>query len=108
MPELPEVETVVRDLRACGLVGLRITGAPVLWPRSVAAPAPTQLAAAIRGNRILDLSRRGKYIRIDLSGATTLLIHLRMTGRLHVAPAQGPATGRTHDRVVFKIGRAHV
>lgn len=103
MPELPEVETVVRDLRACGLVGLQIMSAHVFWPRSVAAPAPARLPAAIRGNQIIGLSRRGKFIRVDLSGKADLLIHLRMTGRLYVAPAERPATGKTYDRVVFAL-----
>lgn len=103
MPELPEVETVVRDLRACGLVGLQVMSAHVFWPRSVAAPAPARLSAAIRGNQILGLSRRGKFIRIELSGKADLLIHLRMTGRLYVAPAERTATGKTYDRVVFTL-----
>ncbi|MDY0150540.1 MAG: DNA-formamidopyrimidine glycosylase [Kiritimatiellia bacterium] len=103
MPELPEVETVVRDLRACGLVGLQIMSAHVFWPRSVAAPAPARLSAAIRGNQILGLSRRGKFIRIELSGKADLLIHLRMTGRLYVVPAERAATGKTYDRVVFTL-----
>ena len=99
MPELPEVETVVRDLRAAGLVGARITHARISWNRSIAAPAPDHFSSAIRGLNILRLSRRGKFIRIELAHGLVLLVHLRMTGRLHLAIADDPAPAPPHARV---------
>ena len=85
MPELPEVETVVRDLKAAGLVGLRVVDARVLWKRSVAAPSWSRFTTGIQGLEIQDFSRRGKFIVARLSEGFTLLVHLRMSGRLHVA-----------------------
>lgn len=101
MPELPEVETVVRDLRAAGLVGRRIAQARVFWPKTVAAPAAARFARAIRGREIRRITRRGKFIVAELSGGFTLLVHLRMSGHLDVAPAG--SRPRRHDRVVWTL-----
>ena len=104
MPELPEVETVVRDLKAAGLVGLRVTEARVLWNRSIAMPSPARFVREIKGLQIRDLSRRGKFVVLTLSGGYSLLIHLRMSGHLHAARA-----GRSpHDRVVLMISDGRV
>jgi formamidopyrimidine-DNA glycosylase len=103
MPELPEVETVVRDLRAARLSGARIARADVQWPRSVAAPSPPDFCSLIADLEILALSRRGKFIAIALSGGQTLLVHLRMTGRLLlIYPGDSPSPA-PHDRVVFHL-----
>jgi formamidopyrimidine-DNA glycosylase len=97
MPELPEVETVVRDLVAAGLEGARITGVRIHWARTIATPSPARFQRALRGRVIQRLSRRGKFIVIHLSDGGALLVHLRMTGRLLLA-SPGP-----HDRVVFAL-----
>lgn len=87
MPELPEVETVVRLVRP-KLVGRRIVGARVEWPRTVGELGPDAFARAVEDTRVARVWRRAKYIVIDLeragSAAGNLLIHLRMTGRLQV------------------------
>ncbi len=101
MPELPEVETVVRDLRAARLVGRRIVKARVFWRKTIADPAPTGFAREIRGRTIQRLARRGKFIVAELSGARTLLVHLRMSGHLDVQPAK--TRPRRHDRVVWTL-----
>lgn len=101
MPELPEVETVVRRLRAAGLVGRRIVQARAFWPKTVAAPAPARFAREIRGRKIRRISRRGKFIVVELSGGATLLIHLRMSGHLDVASVG--SRPRRHDRVVWTL-----
>ncbi|MBN1270415.1 MAG: DNA-formamidopyrimidine glycosylase, partial [Kiritimatiellae bacterium] len=85
MPELPEVETVVHSLRAAGLVGHTITGAHVLWKRSVATPSPAAFVRTVSGLQIGGVSRRGKFIVFALSKGWKLLIHLRMSGRIEVA-----------------------
>lgn len=103
MPELPEVETVVCDLRAAGLVGRRVKSARVLWKKSIAMPSPARFVRDIKGLQIREVSRRGKFVVLTLSGGYSLLIHLRMSGHLHAARA-----GRSpHDRVVltFSDGR---
>lgn len=101
MPELPEVETVVRNLKAAGLVGRRIVQARVFWPRTIAAPAAAQFPRQIRGLEIRALARRAKFVVAELGRGRTLLIHLRMSGHLDVRPRQTKA--RRHDRVVFTL-----
>ena len=81
MPELPEVETVVRDLRAL-LTGARITGAQVLRERNLETPDRATFAHAITGRTITGARRRAKWILIDLDGGLVMLVHLRMTGQL--------------------------
>lgn len=83
MPELPEVETVVRGLRHA-LVGRTFTRVNVLWPGEIARPDPATFAKRLVGQRVEALDRRGKYVASQLSD-DVLLIHLKMTGRLYVA-----------------------
>jgi len=81
VPELPEVETVARQLDP-ELAGQRIERLEVLdarWSRPV---DPAELAAAVEGRKILGLGRRGKYLLLALEGGQTLVMHLRMTGNL--------------------------
>jgi formamidopyrimidine-DNA glycosylase len=81
MPELPEVETICRQLGP-ELAGRRIERLAVLdarWSRPI---APAELGAAVSGQMIRDLGRRGKYLLLALEGAQTLVMHLRMTGNL--------------------------
>jgi formamidopyrimidine-DNA glycosylase len=81
MPELPEVETVVRQLEP-EVEGHRIERLEVLdgrWSRPV---PPEELGAAVSGATIEHLGRRGKYILMGLDGGRTLVMHLRMTGNL--------------------------
>jgi formamidopyrimidine-DNA glycosylase len=81
MPELPEVETVVRQLEP-EVEGHRIERLEVLdarWSRPV---PPQKLGKAVSGATIERLGRRGKYILMGLDGARTLVMHLRMTGNL--------------------------
>ncbi len=86
MPELPEVETVVRGLRA-PLLGRRIERMWHDWPPTIHSPSPPEFAARIAGQEIQAIDRRGKYILIRL-GRDTLVIHLKMSGRLYVAAAE--------------------
>ncbi len=102
MPELPEVQTVVDSLTHSGVVGCTITGAQVYWPKTIADLTPDQFHRLIKGCTIRRISRRGKYIRFDLSDGLTMLIHLRMTGRLNVTPPD--QTRSKHEHVVLQIG----
>ena len=101
MPELPEVETVVRDLRAMGLVDCLIARASVSWPRTINGLSASSFRRTVKGLRILDVERLGKYIVIRLSDGYHFLIHLRMTGQLRLVDP-GDARG-THDRVVLLL-----
>lgn len=98
MPELPEVQTIVEDLIAAGIEGATITAAAVYWPRTVATP---HFIRRIRGRRIRRITRRGKYLVFELEGALHMLVHLRMSGRLHLRTARsGP---EPYERVVFSL-----
>jgi formamidopyrimidine-DNA glycosylase len=81
MPELPEVETVARGLQA-RLVGRTIVGVKILWPRSIVPPDPDTFARRVIGQSIASVGRRGKWLVLTLGGGDTLLVHLRMSGRL--------------------------
>ncbi|MCY3799290.1 MAG: DNA-formamidopyrimidine glycosylase [Chloroflexi bacterium] len=85
MPELPEVETVARGLRE-PLIGRRIVGMWQDWAPTIHSPEPNAFAARITGQRVRALGRRGKYILITLEH-DTLVIHLKMSGRLYVTDA---------------------
>lgn len=80
MPELPEVESVVRTFRGA-LEGRRIDAFEASWPRQVA-PSESAVRRAIRGRVILRLTRRAKFIVFELDDGAHLLVHLRMSGRL--------------------------
>lgn len=84
MPELPEVETVTRDLSS-NVVGRSFEQANIFWPRVAEEPAAEELVEILAGLRIERLTRRGKYILFHLHSGKFLIIHLRMTGRLYLA-----------------------
>ncbi len=82
MPELPEVETVRRSLLG-GVVGRVITGVRVhAFVGVVGETGPVVFAARVVGRSVTALRRRGKYLLLDLDDGTSVVVHLRMTGRL--------------------------
>ncbi|MEZ5978586.1 MAG: bifunctional DNA-formamidopyrimidine glycosylase/DNA-(apurinic or apyrimidinic site) lyase [Planctomycetota bacterium] len=83
MPELPEVETVVRQV-APGVVGRRVESLDVRWARTLEGGTRARVDRALVGRRIERARRRAKWIVLDLEGGDALLVHLRMTGRLFV------------------------
>lgn len=99
MPELPEVETIVRRLRP-DLIGRSITAADLRWERTLATPEPARFNANILGQSIESVSRRAKYIIIHLS-VDSLLVHLRMSGDLIIRDADAPA--EKHDRLLLTL-----
>jgi formamidopyrimidine-DNA glycosylase len=101
MPELPEVETVARDLRP-RLVGATIVGARTNWARTLRSQDPVAFEAAVAGREILAVGRRGKQLVIELSGDAALTIHLKMTGQLFVVPASTPED--PYVRLVLELG----
>ncbi len=100
MPELPEVETIVRCLRP-HLTGLRIEGLRVLLPALIREKERPHFEG-LAGARIIALRRRGKMILIDCSGGRSLLFHLKMTGRLVVCPKKTPPDKHTHLIISFR------
>ena len=85
MPELPEVETVRRQL-APEVSGRTITSAEVLDERLVRPAAPEKVARRLEGRRIEGVDRRGKYLLVRLEGDAVLALHLRMTGNVLLRP----------------------
>ncbi len=105
MPELPEVETVVRGLNE-SLIGRRIEGMWQDWAPTIHSPSPDEFAARLAGQRVRALGRRGKYILIALEH-DTLVIHLKMSGRLYVTDADEEHEGDrwVHARFELDGGR---
>jgi formamidopyrimidine-DNA glycosylase len=98
MPELPEVETIRRQLEPA-VVGARIRDIEVLDARWCEPLSPEQLHDAVAGRRVEALRRRGKYLDWALNDEVHLVMHLRMTGTLLLDPAGVPA----HTRVVISL-----
>jgi formamidopyrimidine-DNA glycosylase len=86
MPELPEVETTVNELRP-GITGRRISGVDILSPRTIAVPAPVEFKEGLTGRVFTGLSRRGKHLIFNLDNGHFLIAHLRMTGSLLLKPS---------------------
>jgi formamidopyrimidine-DNA glycosylase len=101
VPELPEVETVARDLRP-RLVGSTIVGARCTWARTLRTHEPEAFAAEVAGRTVVAVGRRGKLVIIDLSGHAALTIHLKMTGQLFVVPTATPVD--PYVRLVLELG----
>lgn len=83
MPELPEVETVVRGLRE-PLIGRRVESMGYNWARTLQTPDAEEFAARIQGQTFRAVNRRAKYILCELDD-NVLVVHLKMTGRLYVS-----------------------
>ena len=96
MPELPEVETIARQLRARGIEGRIILSVKVAWPRMVEPLSAASFSKQIRGTTIDKISRVGKWMMFSLSSGKTIMIHLRMAGSFSMEPGQ-------HDRLVLKL-----
>ena len=103
MPELPEVETVVRELRP-RLVGRRIAAVEI-GRHSLRRPWSPDWTALLLGQRVDDVARRGKWIVVGLKGGLRLVIHLGMTGQLLVRPTKQPLAPHTHLVVSLDRGR---
>ncbi|HKN63718.1 MAG TPA: bifunctional DNA-formamidopyrimidine glycosylase/DNA-(apurinic or apyrimidinic site) lyase [Gaiellaceae bacterium] len=101
MPELPEVETVRRQLEPA-LVGRRFEHVSIHDPRLVRPYEPAEVAAELEGERVAGVERRGKYLVVRFESGRVLLIHLRMTGSLLCAPS-GSLPDDPHRRAVVKL-----
>jgi formamidopyrimidine-DNA glycosylase len=81
MPELPEVETIVRDLNK-SVKRLKITSVWVDWKKIIRQPSYEEFVKQVKNRKILEARRRAKYILIDLSGNKTIIIHQKISGHL--------------------------
>jgi formamidopyrimidine-DNA glycosylase len=109
MPELPEVETIARDLRP-QLAGRRIesvhlTRDPAIRKRLVRYPNATKFVRSLRGRTIRSVERRGKYLVMPLDqDGQRLVVHLGMTGHLRVWEPEEAPVKHTHLRVLLDSG----
>jgi formamidopyrimidine-DNA glycosylase len=99
MPELPEVETIARELGP-DLVGRTILSAGVFWARTLAVPSPGKFRRLVKNQKITGVSRRAKFIILELE-TCNLLIHLRMSGDL--ALRKGKIKPEKHDRILINL-----
>lgn len=101
MPELPEVETVARDLER-SVAGATIADAEVRWERTIRHPQPGErFVAELRGATIRRVGRRAKSVLLHLADGRVMTVALRMTGALIVAPPGTPDD--RYARVVFQL-----
>lgn len=100
MPELPEVETIKRVIEP-QIQGLMIGKVSVKRPEIVAYPSADEFCGLVRGQTISRMTRRGKFLIIQLGSRDCIILHLRMTGCLLIAPADCPEEKHTH--IVFSL-----
>ena len=108
MPELPEVETIARNLRdgrddTPSVVGMMVAEAEVFWPRTIEEPDSEAFVNLVVGQEIKAVSRRGKYLIFGLSD-DIMLVHLRMSGDLILCPVGEPCASHTRMRLKFEQG----
>lgn len=96
MPELPEVETIARQLRARGVEGRRIEKVQVNWARTVEPLSVKRFTEELVGNTIDRISRVGKWMMFSLGSGKTIMIHLRMSGSFSMESG-------SHDRLVLTL-----
>ncbi|MHB8393000.1 MAG: bifunctional DNA-formamidopyrimidine glycosylase/DNA-(apurinic or apyrimidinic site) lyase [Candidatus Dormibacteria bacterium] len=102
MPELPEVETIVRDLRPL-VVGRRISQVTHLNPQVLRHPGPQEFCAAVSGQVVKGVARRGKFIHLELGSGELLVVHLGMSGTLILHSAEAPVGVHTHLRLLLGL-----
>ncbi len=104
MPELPEVETIVADLRP-HLVGRTIVRCELRFPSIVRHPEPETFIDSITGLRIEAAGRRGKFILIALGAGRLLVVHLGMSGQLRLVDPATEIASHTHAILDLDNGR---
>ncbi|HEY8190688.1 MAG TPA: bifunctional DNA-formamidopyrimidine glycosylase/DNA-(apurinic or apyrimidinic site) lyase [Micavibrio sp.] len=103
MPELPEVESICRDLRPV-LKGQAIKSA-LVRRRDLRVPFPKGLAAKLAGRKITRVARRAKYILVHLDSAQTLVLHLGMSGRILIQEEDYKPQKHDHFMIILEGGR---
>ena len=106
MPELPEVETIVRELRPA-LAGKSIQGVRIFRADALGQQSPAAFRSALVGRAFREVSRKGKYLIFRLEPERYLVGHLRMTGKFILSPPLPtpalPPTPAPHDRLWFAL-----
>jgi formamidopyrimidine-DNA glycosylase len=103
MPELPEVETIRRQLER-EVVGRKVKTVEVTGTRSIRRQTPAEFTAGLEGAKITGVQRKGKYLLLALDNGSVWIVHLRMSGQLLRAAAKDPIADHTHVVVTFTQG----
>lgn len=101
MPELPEVQTIVNDLNDAQIAGVTLKSVRTGWPKSV----DKALQKPFKPKTISKISRRAKFIILHLSDGGSILIHLRMAGRLNYTPKAEPSLKYERAAFLFTNGK---
>jgi len=104
MPELPEVETIKNDLEPL-IKNSVIDRVEFLWNKTLRGSSPETFNREVAGQRINNLSRRGKYLIIMLDNGKMLLVHFKMTGSFLIGKQEGEPPKHTRAIVYLKDGR---
>lgn len=107
MPELPEVETVRRDLSR-SILGATVCDVECLRPDMLTVGCPADLRDALVGARIEDIERHGKALILRFSSGWSLIVHFRMTGQLYPVPGNDPLPDYARTVLRLHDGRALV
>ncbi|MDD5282242.1 MAG: DNA-formamidopyrimidine glycosylase [Candidatus Omnitrophica bacterium] len=102
MPELPEVETIKRDLQKI-ILGAKIKKVCVYNPMVIREPSPPVFKKSLEGLVIKNILRRGKLLILELSNGSALTIHLKMTGQLVLRQKLSNSGKAKNSRVVFHL-----
>lgn len=95
MPESPEIETI-KNIIEPQIQGLSIEDITVRQPEVIAHPTADKFCKSVTGQMISSMTRRGKYLIINLKNKSSVILHLRMTGCLLVTPPDYPIEKHTH------------
>jgi formamidopyrimidine-DNA glycosylase len=106
MPELPEVETIKRELDKI-LQGKTVLKVDILWPKTVAPTTEINFKKIITGKKITGLERRAKMLLIHLNNKVSLIIHLKMTGQLIFVPKTGKIISGGHPTADIQTPGRH-
>lgn len=100
MPELPEVETIRRELRP-KIRNKRIVDCMILRPDVIAHPKPRTFCKSLIKEKITEVTRQAKYLILELTHDKRLIFHLRLSGTMVLAPLE--AAPEKFSRLVFKL-----
>ncbi len=98
MPELPEVETLKRELNK-KLTGKKIVAVKLIYAKTIKCPSPQKFQIRVKNIQIKFVARRAKVLIIELENNESLLVHLKMTGQLIYAPLTGSLTVGGHPQI---------
>ena len=107
MPELPEVETIKRDLEKT-ILGKKIIKVCVHNPKVIREPAPAAFKRFLEGRTIKNILRKAKLLILELSDGSALTIHFKMSGQLVLRQKLSNPGGASNSRVAFHFSSGNI